>query len=91
MWRQPRLQSIQGIRDDQGHESESGDAVRRGIEAFSLDGKRAVVTGGNRGLGLAFVQALAECGASVALLARDKAETTQLEPSWPPAAWTSMR
>ena len=47
--------------------------MRRGIEAFSLDGKRAVVTGGNRGLGLAFVQALAECGASVALLARDKA------------------
>jgi NAD(P)-dependent dehydrogenase (short-subunit alcohol dehydrogenase family) len=49
----------------------SGDAVRRGIEAFSLDGKRAVVTGGNRGLGLAFVQALAECGARVAFLARD--------------------
>ena len=47
--------------------------MRRGIEAFSLDGKRAVVTGGNRGLGLAFVQALAECGARVALLARDKA------------------
>jgi NAD(P)-dependent dehydrogenase (short-subunit alcohol dehydrogenase family) len=59
--------------------------VKHGIEAFSLDGKRAVVTGGNRGLGLAFVQALAECGASVAFLARDKerndAARTQLAAS----------
>jgi NAD(P)-dependent dehydrogenase (short-subunit alcohol dehydrogenase family) len=41
------------------------------LDAFRLDGKVAVVTGGNRGLGLAFATALGEAGATVALLARD--------------------
>lgn len=38
---------------------------------FSLAGKRALVTGASRGLGLHFAQVLAGAGADVALLARD--------------------
>jgi NAD(P)-dependent dehydrogenase (short-subunit alcohol dehydrogenase family) len=44
--------------------------VPRGLAAFSLDGKKALITGGNRGLGFAFTQALADCGASVAFVGR---------------------
>ncbi|MEV6630246.1 glucose 1-dehydrogenase [Actinoplanes sp. NPDC051470] len=43
----------------------------RGLEAFSLAGKKALVTGGNRGLGYAFTRALADCGASVAFVGRN--------------------
>jgi NAD(P)-dependent dehydrogenase (short-subunit alcohol dehydrogenase family) len=41
------------------------------LDAFGLAGRVAVVTGGSRGLGLAFARALAEAGARVAILARD--------------------
>ncbi|WP_216893293.1 SDR family NAD(P)-dependent oxidoreductase [Nocardia alni] len=41
------------------------------LDTFSLSGKRALVTGGNRGLGKAFAVALAEAGAAVALCGRD--------------------
>jgi NAD(P)-dependent dehydrogenase (short-subunit alcohol dehydrogenase family) len=44
--------------------------VPRGLAAFSLEGRKALVTGGNRGLGFAFTQALADCGASVAFAGR---------------------
>ena len=40
---------------------------------FSLAGKRALVTGASRGLGLHFAQVLAVAGADVALMARDQA------------------
>src|SRR2546430_14972579 len=43
------------------------------LDSFGLDGRVAVVTGGNRGLGRAFAQALGEAGASIAILARDTA------------------
>lgn len=43
----------------------------RGLAAFSLEGKKALVTGGNRGLGYAFARALADCGATVAFVGRD--------------------
>lgn len=41
--------------------------------AFSLKGKNAVVTGGNKGIGLGIVTAYAQQGANVAILARDEA------------------
>ncbi len=43
------------------------------LDSFRLDGKVAVVTGGNRGLGEAYVRALGEAGARVAIAARDAA------------------
>jgi len=42
------------------------------LDRFRLDGKVAVVTGGNRGLGLAFARALTEVGARVVIAARDQ-------------------
>ena len=42
------------------------------LDSFRLDGKVAVVTGGNRGLGEAFARALGEAGARVAIAARDE-------------------
>ncbi|PJJ83570.1 SDR family NAD(P)-dependent oxidoreductase [Mucilaginibacter auburnensis] len=43
------------------------------LKQFDLSGKTALITGGNRGLGLAMAQALAEAGASIAIAARDEA------------------
>ena len=40
--------------------------------AFDLTGKNVVITGGNRGLGLGIAHAMAECGANIAILCRDK-------------------
>jgi len=47
------------------------------LDAFRLDGRVAVVTGGNRGLGFAFARALGEAGASVAIAARDAAKNEE--------------
>jgi NAD(P)-dependent dehydrogenase (short-subunit alcohol dehydrogenase family) len=44
------------------------------LDAFKLDGKKALVTGGNRGIGLALVQGLAEAGAAVAFVSRNAEE-----------------
>ena len=48
------------------------------IDSFRLDGKVAVVTGGNRGLGHAFVRALREAGARVAIAARDQSRSERV-------------
>ena len=42
------------------------------LEQFKLNGKSALVIGGNRGLGLAMAKSLADAGADVAIAARDK-------------------
>ena len=41
------------------------------LERFALTGKKALVTGGNQGLGKAFAAALAQAGAQVVIVARD--------------------
>jgi NAD(P)-dependent dehydrogenase (short-subunit alcohol dehydrogenase family) len=46
------------------------------LDQFSLAGRKALVTGGNRGLGNSFVRALAEAGANVAFIARDESMNT---------------
>ena len=47
------------------------------LDVFSLEGKRVLLTGGNRGLGKAFVTAMAEAGASV-LFGRDAAKNDEV-------------
>ena len=42
------------------------------LDLFKLHGKTALVIGGNRGLGLAMAQAMAEAGATIAIAARDE-------------------
>ncbi len=43
------------------------------LDSFSLAGRTAIVTGGYRGLGMAFARGLAEAGADVVIGARDEA------------------
>ena len=43
------------------------------LERFRLNGKRALITGGSRGLGRAMALALAEAGADLTLIGRDEA------------------
>jgi gluconate 5-dehydrogenase len=48
-------------------------------DKFRLDGRRALITGGSRGLGRAMAQALAEAGADLILVGREPANLQQAE------------
>jgi NAD(P)-dependent dehydrogenase (short-subunit alcohol dehydrogenase family) len=52
----------------------SADADKPWKDRFSLQGRRALVTGASRGIGLALAQGLAEAGADVAIAARNPVE-----------------
>lgn len=49
------------------------------LDLFKLDGQVALVTGGNRGLGLAMAKALAEAGAAICIAARSSKENEQAQ------------
>ena len=42
------------------------------LDIFKLDGRVALITGGNRGLGFAMAKALAEAGANVVVTSRQE-------------------
>ena len=57
---------------------------------FDLTGKRALVTGGNGGIGLGIARGLAGAGADVAIAARNRDKTdAAVTPKSP--AWASRR
>jgi NAD(P)-dependent dehydrogenase (short-subunit alcohol dehydrogenase family) len=49
------------------------------LQQFKLDGKVALIVGGNRGLGLAMAKALAEAGANICIAARDEKANLEAE------------
>ncbi|HVK36419.1 MAG TPA: glucose 1-dehydrogenase [Microlunatus sp.] len=49
------------------------------LDTFALTGKKALVTGGNRGIGFALTQGLAEAGASVAFASRNAAANAEAQ------------
>ena len=51
--------------------------VNSTMQKFSLEGKTALITGGNRGLGLAIAAALYDAGATLVITARDEAKLAQ--------------
>jgi len=57
--------------------------------SFRLDGKRALVTGGTRGIGLAAAAALAQAGAAVTVLARGEADVAATVAAFREAGWTA--
>ncbi|WP_425228988.1 SDR family NAD(P)-dependent oxidoreductase [Sphingomonas sp.] len=58
--------------------------------SFRLDGRRALVTGAGRGIGLAAAAALADAGAAVTLVARTAAEIEAAAVEMPGADWATL-
>lgn len=55
-------------------------------DAFSLDGRRALITGGSRGLGLEMAKALGEAGADLVIVGRDAERLDQARAELAPLA-----
>lgn len=51
------------------------------LDLFKLNGRVALIVGGNRGLGLAMAKALAEAGANISIAARDEEKSRQSQDS----------
>jgi NAD(P)-dependent dehydrogenase (short-subunit alcohol dehydrogenase family) len=49
------------------------------LDTFKLNGKKALVTGGNTGLGRGMAVALAQAGADIAVVARREARDTRFD------------
>jgi gluconate 5-dehydrogenase len=52
---------------------------RKILDFFKLNGQTALVVGGNRGLGIEMVKALAEAGANISIAARDEKQNSLAE------------
>jgi 2-deoxy-D-gluconate 3-dehydrogenase len=53
---------------------------------FDLEGKTAIVTGGNGGIGPGIARGLADAGAGIAVVGRNEASRRRRPPSLPRAA-----
>jgi gluconate 5-dehydrogenase len=53
------------------------------LDFFRLDGKRALITGGSRGLGLEMAKALSEAGAEVIITGSSEANLLKAREEWP--------
>ena len=53
------------------------------LDLFRLDGKRALITGGSRGLGLEMAKALSEAGAEVIITGTSEANLLKVREEWP--------
>jgi gluconate 5-dehydrogenase len=53
------------------------------LDLFRLDGKRALITGGSRGLGLEMAKALSEAGAEVIITGSSEANLLKAREKWP--------
>ncbi len=57
------------------------------LDLFRLDGRRALVTGGSKGLGFEMARALAQAGAGVTLVSRTESELASAAAQIPGAQW----